>query len=567
LSALDGRVFLGHRRLKVIDISDQANQPLTSPCGRYSLVFNGEIYNYRELHSEVLDDWVWRSSGDSEVLLGLFARFGRDALPMLNGMFAFAVLDRETRRLFLARDRFGIKPLYHAQVNGTWYFASEIAALLPLLPTVREDKDTIRTYLETGAYDFGPWTFFRDVQALEPGCWMEINLDSGEAASGRWYQLHEGVPDLSSRSEDEIEEQLAGLVHSAIRDHLVADVKVGLNVSGGVDSSVLVNVAKQYVSDIQLFTQDYEPPYSEAEWVRDVAQGCHLHLLQLRHQDIDGVLPEVVEVEGEPFGGVTVCGYNHLYRSADKQGVTVLLDGNGADECLLGYRKYHDIYLHQLKGSSAYKLAQQEYSTFWGAPPVELLSPSSTGIAIDGSLSICADAVSQSFRSGSQVRQLPRVDVFQDAVKNAAATDLLYTKIPRGLRFNDRISMSKSKELRVPFLDHRLVEFAFGIPTQMLLNRDGTKALFRKVAGRWIPGRLSMAAKRSVQSPQREWLANEWRGLVSGILDSESFLQRGWVDPGQAQAIYRDYLDGQQQNSFFIWQWLNLELWARAYLD
>ena len=159
------------------------------------------------------------------------------------------------------------------------------------------------------------------------------------------------------------------------------------------------------------------------------------------------------------------------------------------------------------------------------------------------------------------------IDIFECPVKNLAAADLLQNKIPRGLRFNDRMSMARSRELRVPFLDHRLVEFAYGVPTKYLLNARGSKALFRKVAERHMPTAVAYSAKRSVQSPQREWIANEWKGRIDAVLSSASFADRGWVDPAAALKLWKSYLGGARENSFPIWQWLNLELWARTFLD
>jgi asparagine synthase (glutamine-hydrolysing) len=562
-----GRIFLGHTRLKVIDVSDVANQPMVSSCSRYVLIYNGEVVNYRDLRKSMRSDYPWRTSSDTETLLALYAQHGKGALSMLTGMFAFAVYDREQKRIFLARDRFGIKPLYYTHVGDAWYFASEISALLPLVPIIQPDLSTIRTYLETGVCDFGPWTFFGDVRALEPGCWMEIDLTTGKVRSGRWYRFEDHIPILSGVSEQQLIEQADELIHTVIRDHLVADVEVGLNVSGGVDSSVLVNVAAKYVADIHVFTQDYEPPYSEAYWVKQVAEGHHLHLVQLSWTDVDKILDHVVGVQGEPFGGVTVCGYHYLYRSAGDQGVTVLLDGNGVDESFLGYKKYHQAYVQHLQDTQESSRAREDYAAFWGedSPPANPRQQPLT--SIDGTLPIRPEAIAPELLATSEIRVIPQPDVFLDPIKKEAVTDLLYAKIPRGLRFNDRISMSVSKELRVPFLDHRLVEFAFGVPTSLLIGRRGTKALFRKVASRLVPEQLASAPKRSVQSPQREWLAREWQQRVTDILESESFRNRRWVDPALARNLYSEYAAGAHANSFFIWQWLNLELWAKNYLD
>ena len=560
----DGRLILGHRRLKILDLSDAANQPMVSACGRYVIVFNGEIYNYRELRAEIGGQWAWRTSSDTEVLLGLYALHGQRMLDRLNGMFAFAVYDQERDVLFVARDRFGIKPLYYIRSSGGWSFASEVPPLLRQMNQVKPDLRTVRTFLESGIYDFGAPTFFEGVSALEAGCWMQIDLKSGQATTGRWYNLLDHIPDLSGLTENDLVDETERLVKTAISDHLVADVAVGLNVSGGVDSSMLVRMAIAQLGHAHLFTQDYEG-YSEEPWVREIAHGGTLHLERITQKDIDDVLSEVVRCEGEPFGGVFVCGYDFLYRAAQNENVTVLLDGNGLDESFLGYKKYHQMYLRSCQAGER-KKAESDYIAFWGEQPTTLGVANQNATAIDGTTPTCSNAIAQTLINGVEAYSIPRVTQFEDAVKNAAATDLLYTKVPRGLRFNDRISMLHSCELRVPYLDHRLVEFGMGVPTRFLLNNKGTKAIFRQAAARYMPDSVAYAPKRSVQSPQREWLATAWRSKVDDLLNSESFKSRGWVNPEKARLAYTEYLNG-GANSFFIWQWLNLELWAQEFLD
>lgn len=563
-----GRLVLGHARLKVLDLSEDANQPMHSRDGRWSLVFNGEIVNYRDVRAAYKGPWKFRTSGDSEVLLATYAARGAAAMHDWVGMFAFGLHDGEQETLTLARDRFGIKPLYLIDLpDGGLAFASEIPPLLPLLKQVRADADVIRTYLETGLYDHTERTFFAGVEALPQGTWLELDLATGQRKAARWYDLARHVTDLSAACGPELLEEGTRRVETAIRDHLVADVKVGLNVSGGVDSSVLVGIAREHVRDIELFTQDYEPPYSEAAWVREVAGGCPLHLVALKSEDILAVLAETVRRQAEPFGGTSVCGYDGLYAAADAAGVTVLLDGNGADEAFLGYKKYHADFVSASGDDATWRARAAAYSEFWNeaAPPRGETIPG--GRSIDGTIGVRPDAMATALVQSSSTLGLSMAGM-QDArgPKADAMSDLLATKIPRGLRFNDRMSMGRSKELRVPFLDHRVVEFGLAVPAERLLNEHGSKALFRKIATRWVPDNVAFAAKRSVQSPQREWLRQHWRPFVSGLLGSESFADRGWIDPARATGIYDDYCRDGGDNSFFIWQWLNLELWAREFL-
>ena len=378
----------------------------------------------------------------------------------------------------------------------------------------------------------------------------------------RWYSLAEHVLDLSQASAKEVTDRAEELVLQAVSSHLVADVAVGLNVSGGVDSSMLVRAAVETFGHAHLFTQDYDG-YTELSWVRQIADGGTLHITNLDLNAISGYLRKTVRLQAEPFGGVLVCGYNALYEAATRENVIVLLDGNGVDETFLGYKRYHQIYVATAPDASTRELRANEYKACWGQVPDSV----ALGASIDGTDGLRPEVISASLITTEPLIPICQYGEFDDPVRQVAAEDLQFAKIPRGLRFNDRASMAYSRELRVPFLDHRLVEFAFGIPNDLLINRKGGKALFRDVLARRAPASVAYARKRSIQSPQREWFAQGWRAMVESTLASESFVARGWVDAGKARCAYAEYLSGKRENSFFIWQWVNLELWAREYLD
>lgn len=557
----DSRLFLGHARLKVIDVADTANQPMTSHCRRYTIIFNGEIYNYCALRDEIGGRWQWRTRGDTEVLMAAWSLWGAACLDKLVGMFAFAIHDTQLGVLTLVRDRFGIKPLYRVKVGEAYIFASEIPPLLRLLPNVQADKSTILTYLQDGLYDHGVHTFFSGVESLAPGSLETVDLKTGALSQRQWYSLADHIPDLSGVSETDLLDRTEELIVQAVRSHLVSDVAVGLNVSGGVDSSMLVRTALAELGHVHLFTQDYEG-YSELPWVKEVSRGGTLHVANLDLQKINAYLPQTVQSQAEPFGGTFVCGYNALYELAERENVTVLLDGNGVDEVFLGYKRHHQIYVSSSASPAEREQRATDFKAFWGDNPRAVLP----GASIDGTDGLFPEAITHGLRAhGVQVKASE--SQFGSAVRQAAANDLLHAKIPRGLRFNDRVSMAHSRELRVPFLDHRLVEFGFGIPEEFLFGAQGTKLLFRKLLSKRAPSSVAFASKRSVQSPQREWLGTGWRELVEQVLASDSFRSRGWIDPACAQVAYNAYLHGQQENSFFIWQWLNLELWARTFLD
>lgn len=553
-------LFLGHTRLKIIDLSDNSNQPFSSPCGRFELVFNGEIFNYKEL-KEGLKEFQFHTDGDTEVLLNLYQKYGFDMLHKINGMFAFAIYDKEQEKIFIARDRFGIKQLYYYQENNCFYFASEIKALLPFLKEKKADNRTIKTYLETALYDFGKNTFFESIKRLEASHYLVYSLKQSKIQEiTKWYFIEKNIVDIH---EEDLEEILYEKIDNAITRHLVSDVNVGLNVSGGLDSSALIYFTNKHLSSINTFTQEYTN-YSEKKWIEKVIENYNVksHFVNIEANDILDSLDKVIKYEDEPFGGVAVVGYSFLYSLAEKHNITVLLDGNGVDEIFLGYKKYHLEYLKDNPNLIS------EYCNFWNDNPNKVkkqLESMNGSVAIDGSVHQ-SSSISKELLS-LQSYTIPTVDIFDDRVKNLAFKDLIHTKIPRGLRFNDRISMMYSKELRVPFLDYELVEFAYSLPMDRLINKNGTKAILRELMSKKIDSNVAFASKRSIQTPQNDWLANEFKFLVDEILESKSFKERGWINIDMAKKMYKEYLNGDKSNSFFIWQWLNLELWARVYLD
>lgn len=555
------KIFLAHTRLKIIDVSNNANQPFISPCGRWVLIYNGEIYNFKELREKIGVRWTWKTMSDTEVLLAAWSLWGKDCLNKLIGMFAFVLLDKVNNILILVRDRFGIKPLYKLIQKDLMVFASEIPPLLRFQKNVSPNNKSIRTYLEKGNYDHSEHTFFNEIYSVLPGTITQISLYENQEQIEKWYNLSENIKDNKSMSKQEILFETECLSRNAISSNLISDVGVGLNVSGGVDSSMLVSMTTDELNNPSLFTQDY-PGYSELPWVREISEGGVLNVEKLTFERINSFLNNTVRSQAEPFGGVFVCGYNSIYGSARKKNIKVLLDGNGVDESFLGYEKYHQLYVEATEDTNEYEKRKNEFINFWG----HKLEPYINNSSIDGSNGLRSQAINKDLLKYDLLLPSGQND-FDDPVRQLAANDLLFNKIPRGLRFNDRVSMYHSCELRVPFLDHRLVEFAFSIPINLLLNNKGSKVVFREVLAKKTSNNIAFARKRSIQSPQREWFGKEWKILVKDIIGSKSFADRGWIDPCIAKDIYSNYLNGDRKNSFFIWQWINLELWARCFFD
>lgn len=527
----NGTTFLGHTRLSIIDLDEKSNQPFYSNCQRYVLIFNGEIFNYRDLKKKC--DWyTFQTNSDTEVLLAYYIKYREKALELFDGMFGFAVYDKEEKSFFIARDRFGIKQLYFFNDGKQFIFSSEIKPLLVFKDEKRENRRVLKTFIETATYDFGNETFFDGILRLEAGHYLTIKKDELTQKKAKWYFFEDRLKTLKI-SQEEAQEELEKLFRESIKKHLISDVDIGLNISGGLDSSILAYFVSQEKPDLHTFNQDYDG-FSEREWIDENLKtfSFNHHYINLNAQDILDRLTNTVKVQEEPFGGVAVIGYSYLYEKIKDLGIKVILDGNGVDEGFLGYEKY----LRNI--NSAF---------------------------VDGSSSV--NKLNKDFFLATKSITSPSVNFFQgeERVKNLAIKDLLYTKIPRALRFNDRMSMSQGIELRVPFLDHKIIEFGLSLPNTYLINQD-TKKVVRDMASKFLKQKVSHSPKRSIQTPQNLWLANEFKDLVENIITSSSFKERGWFDSNQVKREYNNYLNSYKTNSFFIWQWINLELWAREFL-
>ena len=530
----DGCAGLGHNRLSIIDLSRAGRQPMTDREGRFWLVFNGEVYNYRELRAE-LADYPYRSRSDAEVVLAAYARWGARCLDRFVGMFAFLLWDSTTQELFAARDRFGVKPLYYcADGDGTLWAASEIKALHAGGVPAEPDPVAWASYLASGAHDHSERTFWRDVRSLPPG--HALRWARGRLEVSCWYDLAARVgPDFDSRPEHEVEDEYRALLGESVSLRFRSDVPVGINLSGGLDSSTLLGLVHEAegAREVQAFTFTTEDPaYDELPWVRSMLEGKPYRLVvcPLRPEDVPALAASVQYHEDEPFGGLPTLAYARLFERARDEGVTVLLDGQGMDEQWAGY----------------------DYYGRAGAGPVPLMQGARER-------AVRPECLVPEFRALSVPLEVR--EAFPDRLRNLQYRDACYTKIPKALRFNDRASMRASRELREPFLDHRLLELALRQPADRKIAGGVHKRLLRRIARRLMPAGISEAPKRPVQTPQREWLRGPLRGWAREQIEIGLECAGGtWLDPKRVREAWKDYVEAGSDNSFYVWQWLSLGL-------
>ena len=524
---------LGHNRLSIIDLSIGANQPMHSQNGRYILVFNGEIYNYIELKKELQPFFKFRTESDSEVLLCAFEHWGTSVLDKLNGMFAFAIYDTKENVLFLARDRFGVKPLYYSLIGNTLIFASEIKSIYASGLLEKESNDAIWVlYFAKGLYDHSEKTFWKNVFQLPAGTFAEYRENSLKIS--KWYSVQDKIQDIDSRDEKVILEELLYLLESSVSYRFRADVPVGICLSGGLDSSLLlalVNRVKGKDFPIHAFTfYTGDSRYDELPWVNQMIKDSNVqhHPCLLEATEIADLSKKISRRMDEPFGGIPTLGMSKVFECSQRQGIKVLLDGNGMDEGWGGYEYY-----------------QRADSIDFSRGPVQG-SKSSNPLE-----SILKKEMLQLLGEFELPKYHP------DSITNLQIRDLVSSKIPRAMRFADRNSMTYSLELREPFLDHRLIELGLRQLTERKVNNGEGKYLIRKLASQLIPKDVFEAPKRPLQTPQREWLASELKPWVKDLFAKRNEALSDFFKLNEVQKLYENYCQNKPDNSFGIWQLIN----------
>ena len=550
----DENLALAHRRLSIIDLSPTGQQPFYSNDQRFVLVFNGEIYNYIELKKELDLTYEFKTKTDTEVLLAAYVKWGEKCLQKFNGMFAFALWDKQEHKLFCARDRLGIKPFFYSVNNQQFIFASEIKALLALGIQAQPNQGIIFDYLYYGLYDHSDQTFFKDILQLAPGHYLL--RQNNKTTINKYWDVSEIENKLEGLSGDEIKDKFKNLLADSIRLRFRSDVPVGVNLSSGLDSNSLLYYSKQVTgNDVHTFSMCLpSKEYDECALINGVLddnQKQNWHTSSLQPEEVFELANKMNDIQDQPYGGIPTIAYDKLNAQAKQDGITVLLEGQGLDELLAGYKYYE---LEYKKDLQDYKDNKDQHNT-------------SLDYSQDMTKLVDIDTLDQGFVNKHQDRKVDFYTPFNSYLLNAQYRDLRYTKLPRVLRFNDHVSMRYSRELRVPFLDHRIVEFCFQIPVELKINNGVQKLLMREVMEPYLPSVIKNNAKKAFGAIQTEWLREHHREQVMSIINSESFKNRGYWDYEKLLIKINKFYNGEGNNSFFIWQCINLELWFKKFID
>jgi asparagine synthase (glutamine-hydrolysing) len=573
-----GAVLL-HQRLSIIDLSPGGHQPMASADGSVWITYNGEIYNYVELRRELEDQYAFRTRTDTEVILAAYQRWGDGCLERLRGMFAFGLWDEPRRRLLCATDRLSIKPLLYCVDGDRVIFSSEVKPLAAIGFELAPNRRMIYHYLRYGLLDHSEETLFEGVRQLRPGTYL--TFENGRLDVRQYWDLgDEGdVEWRGERSETELLETL----QEAVDLHLRGDVEPALSLSSGLDSNVLRALIQRdgRHRGLQCFTYCFTgTPYDECSRVRPLIEGAPIrhHATEVPSRDLLEGLASLIEMMEAPVGGLGIYGYWLNSRHVASLGLKVLLDGQGSDEGFAGYKYYYSQRLGALAARGDREALDAEIAAFGRVHGTPLRYPSPEFDALvrrddldalmkapDGT-SLASDYLHPDFvrRCGENPAPLPRP--FADPVKTAMYQDLFYLKIPKLLRFQDRSAMAWSVEVRVPFLDHVLLEKLYRTPSEVLLAGGITKALLRKI-GTTVLGQRPEEPKLYVAAPQREWIKGELAPRIAELIDNSLLVADGYVDREQLAGQYQDYrLSRELGNSFFVWKFVNLELWYRAFI-
>jgi asparagine synthase (glutamine-hydrolysing) len=572
-------LFLGHRRLAIIDLSSAGKQPMLAAGNRYQLIFNGEIYNYLELRSELKSrGHVFFSDTDTEVLLTCLTEWGRKAFAKLNGMWALAFVDLKERSVLLSRDRFGIKPLYVLTDDDAIYFASEVKAICRgARKRFPVNAKAVARFIGQSLLDAQEETFFTGIIKLAAGHCLEMSLGHDGKIEVGEREAYWEVPDegLGIHREEELVECIKATFLDAVSLRLRSDVPVGVLLSGGVDSSGIVG-AVQALKPAQvprvISAVSADDRYNEEPYIDRVGNYFDLEVskvkLEAEPKEAFDLLERATWFNDEPVGSFSSVAHYMLMEKAKELGVTVILSGQGADEILCGYRKYQAFYLQTLFRDRHYRTLGREALGLL-RPPWPFLSEFGLGEAkryMPVFYRPWRDSVLASSLS-DQKWVLP-IGVGSDGIVERQKLDLYKYSVPVLTHYEDRMSMAFSREIRLPFLDYRLVSLLVPLKARWKLRDGWTKWIFRRALQPLLPEDIVWRRdKKGFTTPIGEWLRVEWRRHVEELFGSNMMVAEwGLLDAGRLRKMYQAYCENHSWlSSKDVFNPLALEVWARQY--
>ena len=595
---VDGRVGLGHRRLSIVDVA-AGHQPMTNEDGSLHIIYNGEIYNHADFRESLeARGHVYRTHCDTETILHLYEEESVRCVERLRGMFAFAIWDAKRRELFIARDRLGVKPLYYVHADdGSLYFASEIKALLEARAVAPEvNFKALPDYLANHATS-GEGTLFRGVKRLLPG--HTLLWRDGQVQIEKYWDVT-FAPDADEehgrRTDGEYIEEWSELFRTSVRLRLMADVPLGMFLSGGIDSSAIAAVMSGMVSSpVKTFSVAFaEREANELEYARLVARtfGTDHHEILITPEEFFGALPALVWHEDEPLAHPSSVALYFVSRLASRH-VKVVLTGEGSDELLAGYERYRKtIYnlalgarYHKWAGASLRRAVQSRIESLPSKSKVRrklsrtflCLSPQIESIYFDN-FAVFGRTMQRDLLTGEAQERTGALDPYADVRRHLETTDartllnkLLYadtkTYLQELLMKQDQMSMAASIESRVPFLDHKLVEFTSRLPERLKLRGWTTKYILRRSMKGVLPEAILKRSKMGFPVPVGSWFRGPFRSVIDEYVLDERATSRGLFDQKFVRELVGRHQSGAEDHTERLWSLVNFEMWMRQFID
>lgn len=589
---LTDKVLLTHNRLSVIDITDKADQPMTSADGNYTIIFNGEVFNFKGLRKELeLKGCVFHSESDTEVVLQLYIQEGLEFLNKLSGFFALAIYDRTRDELILARDRFGIKPLLFTQNESGFAFSSEMKSLLECLEPQELDHASLRMYFRL-TYIPPPYTIFKNIQKLNPGCFLIISKDNVEKRCYSSYAFNRYKPDPSADYHAACSE-IYRLLENSVTDQLVSDVPLGCFLSGGIDSSIITALASRHTRNLKTFSIGFPDAayYDESNFAEVLAKKYRTDhtAFMLTNDDLFEAVEHMLEYIDEPFADSSALAVYVLSRETRKH-VTVALSGDGADEMFGGYNKH----------VAELRIRRRLLRDLLFRPAASMLNmfPSSRASGFSDTIRKSRKFFEvynmtragryrflSSFNDFETIERLlisygihddfnkrwkdiaNEIDPVSPEIEDVMMADMQLVLAGDMLPKVDMMSMANSLEVRPPFLDNRIVDFAFSIPTKFKVSKNINKKILRDAFRNELPSEILSRSKHGFEVPMNIWFKTHMRPMIDRYLESSEFIER--------QKLFRHdvirSLVGRVVNSdrhdlqSFMWSLLVFQFWYEKY--
>lgn len=589
---IDRQIGLGHRRLSIIDLSTGA-QPVHNEDSTIWVVFNGEIYNYRDIRSDLEKrGHKFYTSSDTETLVHLYEEYGERMLDKINGMFAFCIWDRKGQEMFLARDRIGEKPLFYSFSKDAFIFASELKAILKYPSTSREiDMLSLSKYL-TYEYVPAPNSIFKYIKKLKPGQFMTYKVSSKEVIIKKYWDIPLLDDAIAHKTEEEYAEELIELLRESVRLRLISDVPLGIFLSGGIDSSIITALATEQSDRVQTFTVSFkEKSFDESGYAAEIAKGFNTvhHSEVLDVEKAYTLLPEIMNYLDEPLGDASIIPTFLLSRFTSKK-VKATLGGDGGDELFAGYPTfqalklihYYDIFPKELRNiihKIAAKFPVSHKNISFDFKIKQLLR--GAGVSPEIMFFLWMGSFNESEKKQlllSDVREsIKDENPFED-IFNYLKDSNLHKNLERALYLSmklylqddiltkvDRTSMANSLEVRAPFLDYKFVEFAAKLPTVYKLNRLTTKYLLKKAFRDILPAKIIKRGKKGFGIPIAKWIHGDMKDIFFEYLNEDRIKKEGIFEYSFIKRLMNEHLSRSKDNRKLLWTLLIFQMWKEKY--